>query len=61
MKQVWFANGATGAATCHKLREWWDHLSTLGPSIGYHPNASKTNLAVKEEHKEKAKESFANS
>jgi hypothetical protein len=47
--QVWFADDATGAATCTGLRQWWNKLTEYGPSFGYHPNASKTYLMVKQE------------
>ena len=60
VKQVWYADDATGAATCHNLRDWWDKLSIIGPPFGYHPNASKTYLVVKEEHEGKARQIFAN-
>ena len=57
--QVWFADDATGAATCTGLREWWNKLTEYGPSFGYHPNASKTYLVVKQEYEESAKTAFA--
>ena len=37
----------------------WDSLQVQGAGFGYHPNASKTNLAVKEEHVGRARELFA--
>ena len=58
VKQVWYADDATGAATCTKLRCWWDELSTHGPLFGYYPNAPKTHLVVKEEHEDSAIEAF---
>ena len=58
VKQVWYADEATGAATCTKLRGWWDELSNHGPLYGYYPNARKTHLIVKEEHEVSAKEIF---
>ena len=48
--QVWYADDATGASTSRDLRAWWDDLSDQGPTFGYHPNASKTYLVVKQEH-----------
>ena len=57
--QVWFADDATGAATCTGLRQWWNKLTEYGPSFGYHPNASKTYLVVKQEYEESAKTAFA--
>ena len=57
--QVWYADDATGAATCSNLRSWWNELIDRGPSFGYNPNASKTYLVVKEEHEQEAKEAFA--
>ncbi|MCY4641269.1 MAG: reverse transcriptase domain-containing protein, partial [Gammaproteobacteria bacterium] len=48
VKQVWFADDATAGARLYHLRAWWDHLVAIGPEYGYHPNASKTWLIVKE-------------
>ena len=59
VKQVWYADDATGAGPCEKLREWWDQVEHLGPTFGYYPNAAKTYLIVKEEHENKAKALFA--
>jgi hypothetical protein len=59
VKQAWYADDATGAGSCEKLRQWWDEIMRLGPAYGYHPNSSKTYLIVKEEHESKAKELFA--
>ena len=59
VKQVWYADDATGAASCSALRAWWDDLLEQGKGFGYHPNASKTHLVVKAEFLEKAKELFA--
>ena len=41
------------------LRSWWNELAHHGPSFGYHPNASKTYLVIKQEYEEPAKEAFA--
>ena len=46
--QSWFADDATAAGSISKLRDWWDALATLGPMFGYHVNASKTHLVVKD-------------
>ena len=54
--QAWYADDATGASTCRGLRSWWNELADRGPSFGYHPNASKTYLVVKQEHKDLARE-----
>ena len=43
----------------HNLRSWWDTLSSRGPAFGYHPNASKTYLVVKQEHETSARQLFA--
>ena len=59
VKQVWYADDATGAGTCDNLRMWWDGLQVHGACYGYHPNASKTHLVVKAEHIERARELFA--
>lgn len=57
--QVWFADDATASGTCDHLRTWWDELNDEGPRYGYHPNASKMYLVVKEDSEDDAKASFA--
>jgi hypothetical protein len=57
--QVWFADDATAASKCHRLRSWWDDLVKLGPSFGYYPKASKTFLVVKGEYVHIAEQAFA--
>ena len=59
VNQTWYADDATAASTCTELRTWWDQLVAHGPSFGYHPNASKTYLVVKQDHEEQAKEIFS--
>ena len=59
IKQVWYADDATGAGTCSELRAWWDSLLKQGQPFGYHPNANKTHLIVKEEFLDKAKRIFS--
>ena len=59
MKQVWFADDATGAGSCESLRQWWEQIEHLGPTFGYYPNGAKTYLIVKEEYESKAKALFA--
>ena len=59
VKQVWYADDATGAGTCDDLRAFWDSLQIHGVGYGYHPNGTKTHLVVKAEHATKARELFA--
>ena len=59
VKQVWYADDASGAGTCEDLRKWWDSLQVHGAGYGYYPNASKTHLVVKTEHAVRARELFA--
>ena len=58
VRQVWFADDATGVASCSQLRAWWDNFLEHGKVFGYYPNASKTHL-VKAQFFEKAKHLFA--
>ena len=53
--QVWFADNATVPSSCMNLKSWWCKLSSCGPALGYYPNASKTYLVVKKEHKSSAR------
>ena len=59
MKLVWFADYATGAASCSELRSFWDDLVVHDAEFGYFPNASKTHLMIKEQFVEKARALFA--
>ena len=59
VRQVWYADDATGADNCEDLREFWSSLQVHGNNYGYHPNAVKTHLVVKEEYVGKARELFA--
>ena len=58
LSQVWFADDAFGAGSFKGLRQWWDALSTLGPSFGYHPKASKTCLVIHPDDEEAAQAVF---
>ena len=49
VKQVWFADAATAGGNLVNLKEWWEHIVSIGPDYGYYPNAMKTWLVVKEE------------
>ena len=59
VKQVCYADDASGAGTCEELKTFWNTLQAQGEIYGYHPNASKTHLVIKPEHAEKARELFA--
>ena len=48
IKQVWFADDATGAGGLHSLKEWWDLAIELGKKIGYYVNESKSWLILKD-------------
>ena len=47
--QVWFADDTSGARVLKGLRQWWNAITSIGPSFGYHPNAAKTCLVIREE------------
>ena len=59
-RQIWYADDAAAVGKIVDLREWWDRLSTLGPSFGYFPNASKTWLVTKEGRQDTADSIFSN-
>ena len=62
-KQVWYAGDATAGGRLHHLHvhSWWTQLLSCGPEYGYHANASKTWLVVKQEYLSLATEPFADS
>ena len=53
-KLVWYADDAMGGGTLEDIKNWWDHLISSGQSYGYHPNAAKSWLLVKETMREEA-------
>ena len=59
--QVWYADDAIAGGKLTNLRSWWDQLVQCGHEYGYHANANKTWLMVKEEHLTQAKTLFADS
>lgn len=59
VKQVWYADDATTGGKLRHLYSWWNQLLRCGPEYGYHANASKTWLVVKQEHLPLATEIFA--
>ena len=50
LKQVLYADDATAGGKLYHLYSWWNQLLRCGPDYGYHANASKTWLVVKQEH-----------
>ena len=59
IKHVAYADDLTGAGKIENIKEWWERIETLGPGIGYNPNARKSVLIVKPEHYDRAVETFA--
>ena len=57
--QVWYVDDATAGGKLANLRSWCDQLVQCGHEYGYHTNANKLWLVVKEEHLTQAKELFA--
>ena len=57
--QIWYAYDAAAVGKISSLHEWWNKLSSLGPSYGYFANASKTWLITKKEHLEAAQSYFS--
>jgi hypothetical protein len=59
IKHVAFADDLSGAGNLTHLRTWWDNIATLGPKLGYYPNALKSWLVVKSEAEDEAQQVFA--
>ena len=49
-KQVWYADDAAAGGSLLQLKDWWSGLLSFGRHFGYHVNAVKTWLVVKEEY-----------
>ena len=48
IKQILYADDATAGGKLAPLKALWDLIVNIGPHYGYHPNASKTWLTVKQ-------------
>ena len=59
VKQLWYADDATGMGSLNGLKNWWDRINLLGGSYGYYPNAAKSTLLVKPECYEEACKVFS--
>ena len=57
---MWYADDSAATGKTHHLHEWWNKLTESGPAFGYFPNPSKTWIATKPEHIDKATGLFAN-
>ena len=44
---VWYADDSSSCGKLSDLLDWWKRLCHTGPAYGYHPNAGKTVLIVK--------------
>ena len=58
IRQLWYADDATGMGPLRGLRQWWDRIKELGVYYGYWPNAIKSTLLVKKDQLEEARELF---
>ena len=61
ISQVWYADDASAAGSISSLRAWWDSIRSTGPAFGYHANAFKSWLVVKEQYLSSARELFKDS
>ena len=61
VRQVWYADDATGLGKLEGLRKWWDRLVERGRAFGYFVNEGKTVLVVKKSWEQKAKDLFRGS
>ena len=48
--QVWYADDVDAGGSLLHLKDWWSGLLLFGHHFGYHVNAAKTWLVVKQEH-----------
>ena len=49
-RQVWYADDAAAGDNLLQLKDWWSELLSSGHHFGYHVNAAKTWLVVKQEY-----------
>ena len=58
-KQIWYADDGGSGGKLAALKQWWDQLLRIGPTIGYFPNPTKTWLVVKSQYLSEARTLFA--
>ena len=58
-KEVWYTDDSAALGKISSIRQWWDTLTTCGPSFGYFPNSMKIWLIVKESFLPVAKALFS--
>ena len=57
-RQVWYADDAAAGGSLLQLKDWWSGLLSFSRHFGYHVNAAKTWLVVKEEYLASAQRVF---
>ena len=57
-RQVWYADDAAAGGSLLQLKDWWSGLLSFSRHFGYHVNAAKTWLVVKEEYLASAQRIF---
>lgn len=57
---MWYEDDASAAGKIDRLHEWWSHLVTHGPKLGYFANATKTQPVTKGKHLATAAAVFTN-
>lgn len=60
MNQARFADDATAGGKLQSLKQKWDEWERRGPDFGYHANAAKYWLIMKEQHMTDAAHLFDN-
>ena len=58
-KHVAYADDIAGAGKLEELKKFWEAIEKHGPPLGYHPNATKSCLIVKENIKQRAETLFS--
>ena len=48
-RQIWYADDPAAGGSLLHLKDWWSGLLSFGYHFGYHVNAAKTWLVVKQE------------
>ena len=59
IRQSWYADDSSGAGRLGQIRLWWDELQAIGRRYGYFTNSEKTQLLVKPELEQEARQMFA--